>query len=195
MARRWSGEAVRRDGMLRWSTTALRCSYNTRVGQGVRRGRWRRTTMARGGSSPRGGWRGSASGRGGQEARGVGVLLACSLRGKRGARRKTWAGGDRHLLRVGGGGQSSGEWSVWGWRHIAGEDVGGLAWCLGGAVGRQRPNPSGSGWVAHAHVANTEHGRPESPTSGSRATVTGGAGWKRFKPFQNSNGLKTFKFF
>jgi hypothetical protein len=34
---------------------------------------------------------------------GGGVLLMCSLRGKRGTGRKTWAGGDRHLLTVVGG--------------------------------------------------------------------------------------------
>jgi hypothetical protein len=44
-------------------------------------------------------------------------------------------------------------------------------------------------------MAGAKQGRPESPTSGLGATVTSGAGQKWFKPFQNSNGLKTFNFF
>jgi hypothetical protein len=36
---------------------------------------------------------------------------------------------------------------------------------------------------------------PESPTSGHMATVAGGAGKKRFKPFQNSYSSKMFKIF
>jgi hypothetical protein len=84
---------------------------------------------------------------------------------------------------------------VWGWCHAAEEDVGGLVRCPDDAVARQRPDPSESGWAAHACMAGAKQGRPESPTSGLGATVTSGAGQKWFKPFQNSNGLKTFNFF
>jgi hypothetical protein len=38
----------------------------------------------------------------GLEARVLGVLSTCSLRGKRGARRKLWAGSDCRLLMLGG---------------------------------------------------------------------------------------------
>jgi hypothetical protein len=72
--------------------------------------------------------------------------------------------------------------------------VGGLLRCPGGAVGWQRADPDGSGRAARAHTADTEQGRPESPTCGLGATVTSGAGQKWFKPFQNSNGSKMFIF-
>jgi hypothetical protein len=72
--------------------------------------------------------------------------------------------------------------------------VGDLLRCPGGAVGWQRADPGGSGRAAHAHTADVEQGRPESPTSGLGATVTSGAGQKRFKPFQNSNCSKMFNF-
>jgi hypothetical protein len=62
-AHRGDGTAVRRRsgttrqrfldcGVLRWSAVALRCSYRTRVGWGVRRGQWQRAMMARVRSSP-----------------------------------------------------------------------------------------------------------------------------------------------
>jgi hypothetical protein len=55
----------------------------------------------------------------------------------------------------------------------------------GGAVSQQWPDHGGSGRATHARVcaAGAEQGMPESPTSGPRAIVTGGAGQKRFKPF------------
>jgi hypothetical protein len=96
------------------------------------------------------------------------------------------------------GGGSSGE-EQWGGAGVGvvprgGGGRGGLVRCPDDAVARQRPDPSESGWAAHACTAGAKQGRPESPTSGLRATVTSGAGQKWFK-LQNSNGLKMFKFF
>jgi hypothetical protein len=51
-------------------------------------------------------------------------------------------------LRGNGGGWSSGEGPVWGWRRTAEEDVGGLARCSGGVVGLQWPDPSRNGRAA-----------------------------------------------
>jgi hypothetical protein len=84
----------------------------------------------------------------------VGVLLTCSLRGKRGVGRETWAGGDRHLLMVGARGWKSGEGTMWGRHHVVEEDVGvgGLARCPGDAIGRQQPDPPG-GWRVHGQLA------------------------------------------
>jgi hypothetical protein len=72
---------------------------------------------------------------------GGGVLSMCSLRGKRGRGRKTWAGGDRRLLTVGGGGaagrgQCGG--STMRWRRTWG---GGLAVLSVGSG----PTPAGAG--------------------------------------------------
>jgi hypothetical protein len=75
---------------------------------------------------------------------GGGVLSMCSLRGKRGRGRKTWAGGDRRLLTVGGGGaagrgQCGG--STMRWRRTWG---GGGGWrCCQSAVARPRRERAG----------------------------------------------------
>jgi hypothetical protein len=56
--------------------------------------------------------------------------------------------------------------------------------CLGGVVGRQRPDPDWSGWATRARTDDTKKGRLELPTSGPGATITGGTG---------QNGLNRFK--
>jgi hypothetical protein len=122
----------------------------------------------------------------------LGVLLAR----KKGRGEKDL--GRRRSMHFNGGG-SSGE-EQWGGAGVGvvprgGGGRGGLVRCPDDAVARQRPDPSESGWAAHACMAGAKQGRPESPTSGLGATVTSGAGQKWFKPFQNSNGLKTFNFF
>jgi hypothetical protein len=91
--------------------------------------------------------------------------------------------GRRRSMPFNGGG-SSGEGPVWGWCHAAEEDVGGLVRCPDDAVARQRPDPSESGWAAHACTAGAKQGRPESPTSGLGATVTSGAGQKCLNRFK-----------
>jgi hypothetical protein len=51
------------------------------------------------------------------------------------------------------------QWGRWGQRHVVEEDMRGLACCLGGAVGRQRPDPGGSERAARARAVSAEKGR------------------------------------
>jgi hypothetical protein len=74
---------------------------------------------------------------------------------KAGMGRKLLAGDDCHLLTMGGGAVGV----AWRWRHAAEEDVGGLARSSGGAIGRQRPDPGGSGQAACGRLASAEQGR------------------------------------